>query len=126
MVKIMYCPQCKAEYRPGITVCADCGVPLVYELPEEEPKKKPKTRPEEQFVELLATYNYADIAIIRSILDDAKITYYFTGDLTLMTRPFVDPARLMVKKPQIEQAKDHLKDLNLKFHVSFDSNKQQD
>jgi hypothetical protein len=29
----MYCPQCKAEYRPGFTRCADCDVDLVYELP---------------------------------------------------------------------------------------------
>ena len=26
----MICPQCKAEYRDGFTVCADCDVPLVY------------------------------------------------------------------------------------------------
>src|SRR6266700_1116443 len=25
----MICPQCKAEYRRGFTVCADCGLPLV-------------------------------------------------------------------------------------------------
>jgi hypothetical protein len=25
----MICPQCRAEYRPGFTECADCGVPLV-------------------------------------------------------------------------------------------------
>jgi hypothetical protein len=29
----MYCPQCKAEYRPGFTRCADCDVELVYEPP---------------------------------------------------------------------------------------------
>lgn len=29
----MICPQCKAEYRPGFTVCADCDVPLVAQLP---------------------------------------------------------------------------------------------
>jgi hypothetical protein len=29
----MFCPQCKAEYRPGFTVCADCDVPLVWQLP---------------------------------------------------------------------------------------------
>lgn len=27
----MYCPQCKAEYRPGFTRCADCDVELVNE-----------------------------------------------------------------------------------------------
>jgi hypothetical protein len=29
----MYCPQCKAEYRPGFTRCADCEIDLVYEAP---------------------------------------------------------------------------------------------
>ena len=30
----MFCPQCKAEYRPGSTHCSDCDVER---LPEEEP-----------------------------------------------------------------------------------------
>jgi hypothetical protein len=34
----MFCPQCKAEYRPGFTVCADCDVDLVYELPKHAPQ----------------------------------------------------------------------------------------
>ena len=30
----MFCPICKAEYRPGFTHCVDCDVDLVYELPK--------------------------------------------------------------------------------------------
>ena len=30
----MVCPQCNAEYRPGFTRCADCGVDLVNDPPE--------------------------------------------------------------------------------------------
>ncbi len=30
----MFCPCCKAEYRPGFTRCADCDVELVWELPK--------------------------------------------------------------------------------------------
>ena len=30
----MFCPQCKVEYRPGFTRCADCDVDLVWELPK--------------------------------------------------------------------------------------------
>lgn len=30
-----FCPNCRDEYRPGFTVCTDCGVPLVAELPSE-------------------------------------------------------------------------------------------
>jgi hypothetical protein len=28
----MYCPECKAEYRPGFTRCSDCDVDLVEAL----------------------------------------------------------------------------------------------
>ncbi len=39
----MYCPNCRAEYREGFTECADCGVPLVDELPPEAvPVRQPK------------------------------------------------------------------------------------
>ncbi len=24
-----YCPQCKSDYREGVTVCSDCGVDLI-------------------------------------------------------------------------------------------------
>lgn len=31
-----WCPKCKMEYRKGVSVCADCGTPLVEEVKEEE------------------------------------------------------------------------------------------
>jgi hypothetical protein len=33
----MFCPVCKAEYRPGFTKCADCGAELVTELSATDP-----------------------------------------------------------------------------------------
>ena len=32
----MFCPLCRAEYRPGFTHCSDCRVALVTELPERD------------------------------------------------------------------------------------------
>jgi hypothetical protein len=41
----MYCPQCKAEYRPGFTRCADCDVDLVWELPKEAMERRGPSEP---------------------------------------------------------------------------------
>ena len=62
---------------------------------------------------VLATYNPADIAIIKSLLDGEGITYFFKGEYFTYVRPLADPARLMVRKDQVEDAKDLLKNLNL-------------
>lgn len=48
----MFCPACKAEYRQGFTVCADCEVPLVYQLTypsdtPEEPEAGPSAEADE-------------------------------------------------------------------------------
>lgn len=44
----MFCPQCKAEYRPGFTRCADCDVELVENYAEaaRHPLAKSVTLPE--------------------------------------------------------------------------------
>lgn len=34
--RLMFCPKCKVEYRPGFTRCSDCEVDLVDVLPEED------------------------------------------------------------------------------------------
>ncbi len=104
----MFCPQCRTEYREGFDVCADCDIKLVEVLDPE---------PDPEFVEydcVLQTYNPADIAIIKSLLDGEGITYYFKGD-HLALRPMGDAARLMVDRQQVDRVKDLIKDLKLSY-----------
>jgi len=103
----MFCPKCRAEYREGLTVCLDCDSDLVDELPpEEEPQFT-------EYVEILGTYNAADIALIKSILDAENITYYFNAEHFRNVEPLAETVRLMVKKDEAEKAKEILQDLDL-------------
>ena len=104
----MFCPQCRTEYRQGFNVCADCSVELVEVLEPEPPPDYVA------FQQILDTYNPADIAILKSILDSEDIIYYFQGDhLTL--RPYGAPARLMVDEQQVTLVKELLKDVTLSY-----------
>ena len=74
--------------------------------------------PEPEFVdfeEILATYNPADIAILKSILDSEDITYSFKGENFQHLRPLADPARLMIRKDQVEIVADLIKDFKLSY-----------
>lgn len=114
----MFCPKCRAEYREGFYTCAECNIALVDHLP-------PEPQPEfVDFEEVLATYNPADIAFIKSILHAENIECFFKGEHFLHMRPLADPARLMVRSDQVELARDILKDLDLTFmgiHLSKES-----
>jgi hypothetical protein len=48
--------------------------------------------------------------VIKSILDNAEITYYLIGEHVGITRPWVDPVRVMVKKEEVFEAKELLAD----------------
>jgi hypothetical protein len=103
----MFCPECRTEYREGFYVCADCDSDLVDVLPDEE---KPEFI---EYVEVMGTYNPADVALIKSILDAENITYYFNAEHFMYVRPLAEPVRLMVKTDELEKASEILRDLNL-------------
>ena len=103
----MFCPECRAEYREGFHICSDCNIELVDEL-------QPLPEPEfVDFVEILATYNPADIVFLKSLLESEGIQYYFKGEHFMYMRPLADPVRLMVRKDQVEEAVELVKDVKL-------------
>jgi ribosomal protein S16 len=103
----VFCPKCRTEYREGFNVCVDCNSDLVDELPPEEVPEFT------EYVEVLGTYNPADVALIKSILDAENITYYFNAEHFMYVRPLGEQVRLMVKKDEAEKAKEILRDLDL-------------
>lgn len=103
----MYCPTCKAEYQEGVETCEDCRIPLVAEIPlTQEPEYV-------EYVEVLSTYNPADIAVIKSILESEGLTFYFLGEQFTQVLPCVQPARLMVAEEDAETVRELLEDLKL-------------
>ena len=103
----MFCPNCRAEYREGFEICDDCNVSLVAELPPE---------PETEYVdyeEVLTTFNSAEIALMKSLLDSEDIPYFFHGETFVQMTGLAVPAKLMVRKDQAETARELLKDLKL-------------
>ncbi len=105
----MFCLECKSEFIEGITICPECNVKLIDELP---PEPKPEFV---DYKEILATYNPADIVFLKSILDSEGIQYFFKGEHFMYVRPLADPVRLMVRIDQVEKAFELLKDVELSF-----------
>lgn len=107
----MFCPECKAEYVDGITHCADCHVPLVWELP---------TEPEEEqgeYIEwtpLVSTVSQADMALVKSILESEDIQYWIQGEHRgMMPHSMGIGAIFHVDKTRIDDAKALISDLDL-------------
>lgn len=68
----MFCPECQAEYREGITRCVDCEVELVDRLPD-------VTHPDRDFVPVFESADPALLPLVESLLDLAEIPYMIQG-----------------------------------------------
>ncbi len=107
----MFCPNCRSEYQKGFTRCSDCDVDLVDELPEVQSP---------DYDAVLSTFNPADVAVIKSILEGEGIEYYFQGEISSsILQTMGIPAILMVRRDQLEEVKELLKDVALTYSIHF-------
>jgi hypothetical protein len=78
----MICPQCKAEYRRGFTVCADCGAPLLGSIElarvrtaEDEPAATPGDPNKDPFCSFWKGTDLRVCTEICAVLDEAGIPH---------------------------------------------------
>jgi hypothetical protein len=114
----MFCPECRSEYRDGVTQCADCNVPLVRELPEPEPEVEVPTADLAELVPVLSSYDETEVLMAKSLLEAADIPYFMPGEALqdpVDNRLFpgstfaLGPARILVSPERAEEAKEILK-----------------
>ena len=84
----MFCPNCRTEYRQGITVCADCGAKLINELPPETDGR--------ELVTVLEAGDLAVVALAKSMLEEAGIQFVAKGELP-MEQLAVGPVEIQVE-----------------------------
>ena len=70
----MFCPICKAEYRPGFTHCSDCNAELVSELLSDRPKEV------HDMVTLYSPNSEIELAMIKSLLDAERVNYFVKNE----------------------------------------------
>lgn len=74
-------------------------------------------KPFYEFVTVAETYNQADIALIKSLLDQTDIVYYLKDEYINIARPFLEPVKVMVAKDRAEHARELLSGFELTFFI---------
>jgi hypothetical protein len=68
---VPFCPVCRYEYHPGVTVCADCGEKLVSELPRSAPAAV--VRPDDTWVSVCRIRGQIRSDLAKGALDSNNI-----------------------------------------------------
>jgi hypothetical protein len=105
------CPVCSAilqlsdeEIETRKIHCSNCEAFMDYNF------NPPKVLKSEALEEVFSSLNLGDLAVVKSMLQDANIDYSVFGENFLSTDPLIQPARIVVRASQVEEAKELLKE----------------
>lgn len=114
----MFCPQCRYEFKEGITVCPDCRVPLLVELPSKPKVQKVrwKSMKPVDLEAILSTCNPVILALAKSRLEEADIPCLvknetISGVYLMATGVNERAVQIWVRKNEMEEARGLLQDL---------------
>jgi hypothetical protein len=110
---IMYCPNCKSEFRDGFTHCKKCDKELVDKL-DTPPEKQAVEYVYAEMVTVAETSELFEIALARGALESANIRFNITNEFTQnliaassisgLGNP-ITASKIMVEKGKEEEAK---------------------
>ena len=80
---IVYCPQCRVEFREGFTECSDCRVPLLAGTPPPEPDP---FDPALGLVVVLETNDGVQLALAKGLLEEAGIPFFVLGQIATLVQ----------------------------------------
>lgn len=73
-----FCPRCRYEYKPGVTVCPDCNEKLVDALPEEETKDE--ITEHDDWIELALLTSLPSVEMLLEVLREKNIPAVIQSD----------------------------------------------
>src|SRR5262249_55296771 len=102
-----FCPECKTEYEPGFTQCADCQAPLVESLPPEMPSSP--TSEDMEWVRVLTDHDEAEAFVLKGYLESEGIECMLENNsIHFDPTTATTLVNLFVRKDQVEQAQNLL------------------
>jgi predicted amidophosphoribosyltransferase len=81
VVRLPYCPKCRSEFVDGTTVCSECGVALVDELPA----GTPRVEDSEDLVEVWRTQGEVNAQLAKSLLEGSGVASMLSGESLRLT-----------------------------------------
>jgi DNA-directed RNA polymerase subunit RPC12/RpoP len=122
------CPSCRStietnkdEQKKKLVRCPECDSLINIAF------KPPEIVKDDKYVQILASMNQGDLGIIKSMLDDGGIDYFVNGENFLAVDPLIQPAKIMVREDQVDDANEIIKNFELHiFGVSSNQNDDED